>query len=83
MFISLSGRTIALRKASPYDLSDFLFSANELQDKYQSGISHAEHPHFTRSEWLQAINSGASLLGYWQWVFEQVQADDDTFLLRH
>lgn len=83
MFISLTGRTIALRKASPYDLNDFRCSPNELQDKYAVGHRHAEHPHFSRAQWLHAINGGATLLGYWQWVFEQVQADDETYLLRH
>lgn len=83
MFISLTGRTIALRKASPYDLSDFRFSPTELQDKYADGVRHAEHPHFTRDQWLDEIIRGASQLGYWQWVFERVQADDETYLLRH
>ncbi|MCQ4347060.1 hypothetical protein NGA35_06400 [Pseudomonas stutzeri] len=83
MFLSLTGRSIALRKASPYDLSDFRCSPAELQDKYESGIRRAEHPHFTRARWLDEIVCGNSQLGYWQWVFEQVQADDETFLLRH
>jgi hypothetical protein len=83
MFFSLTGRAISLRKASPYDLNDFLFSPSELQDKYATRAGHAEHPHFSRAQWLQTINRGASQAGYWQWVFEQVQADDETYLLRH
>ena len=83
MFFSLTGRAISLRKASPYDLNDFLFSPTELQGKYEARVHQAEHPHFSRAQWLRAINTGASQLGYWQWVFEQVQADDESYLLRH
>ncbi|MCM2319342.1 hypothetical protein D3C77_574580 [compost metagenome] len=74
---------IPLRKASPYDLDDFLFSPSELQHKYESSSFAGEHPHFSRPLWRKAVNSGRSELGYWQWVFEQVQADDDTYLLLH
>lgn len=83
MFFSLTGRAISLKKASPYDLNDFLFSPAELQHKYEVAVPQAEHPHFSRARWRRAINRGASQLGYWQWVFEQVQADDETYLLRH
>lgn len=83
MFFSLTARAIAPRKASPYDLDDFLFSPAELQDKYEASQPQAEHPHFSRAEWLSASNRDASRQDYWQWVFEQVQADDETYLLRH
>ena len=74
---------IPLRRAAPYDLNDFLFSPSELQHKYESSVFAGEHPHFSRPDWRQAVNSGRSELGYWHWVFEQVQADDDTYLLLH
>lgn len=81
MSFAFPGLAIALRRASPYDLSDFRCSPHELQRKYVSG--HGEHPHFSRAQWRQAVNDGRSELGYWQWVFEQVQADDETYLLLH
>lgn len=83
MFFSTLGTALSRRKATPYDLNDFLFSPSELQHKYEAGLRHSEHPHFSRARWRRAINAGASEAGYWQWVFEQVQADDDTYLLRH
>lgn len=83
MLFSILGTALSLRRARPYDPNDFLFSPAELRHKYQADPRHGEHPHFSRSQWLQAVNSGASELGYWQWVFEQVQSDDDTFLLHH
>ncbi|MNN71515.1 hypothetical protein D3C81_1874610 [compost metagenome] len=83
MFFSTLGTALSLRKATPYDLNDFLFSPSELQHKYETRVRHSEHPHFDRALWLRAVNAGACELGYWQWVFEQVQSDDDTYLLRH
>ena len=83
MLLATLGNVLARRKTSPYDLSDFLFSPGELQQKYASARRHSEHPHFSRSRWQRAAAAGASQSDYWQWVFEQVQADDDTFLLRH
>ena len=83
MFLSTLGNALSRRKATPYDLSDFLFSPGELQRKYEEGRQPSEHPYFSRTRWLRAVNAGASQDGYWQWVFEQVQAGDETFLLRH
>lgn len=83
MFMSILGLALSKRNASPYDLNDFLFSADELQEKYEDSARESEHPHFSRERWLDAVNFGHSEQGYWSWVFEQVQADDDTWLLRH
>ncbi|SDS14346.1 hypothetical protein [Pseudomonas oryzae] len=83
MFLSILGLALSTRKASPYDLNDFLFSAEELQRKYERQSSQSEHPHFSRTRWLDEVNFNNCELGYWLWVFEQVQADDDTWLLRH
>ena len=83
MFFSTLAPALFPKKASPYDLSDFRCSPVELQLKYQGRRQHSEHPHFSRAQWLRAVNVGDTELGYWQWVFEQVQADDDTYLLRH
>lgn len=83
MFLSILGLALSRRKASPYDLNDFLFSAEELRHKYERQASQSEHPHFSRARWLDEVNFNHCEQGYWSWVFEQVQADDDTWLLRH
>lgn len=83
MFLSFLGLALSKRKASPYDLNDFLFSPDELQHKYERQTQQSEHPHFSRARWQDEVNFNHCEKGYWSWVFEQVQADDDTYLLRH
>lgn len=83
MFLSFLGLALSKSNATPYDLNDFLFSPDELQHKYDLQARQNEHPHFSRERWLDAVNFGHSTEGYWSWVFEQVQGDDDTYLLRH
>lgn len=46
---------------------DILLSADQLDEKY-SPDGDGEHPWFTREHWSQAVRSGHTIVGYWQWL---------------
>lgn len=56
-----------------YDFTDFGLTAEQLQDKY-NGLS---HPEYTMDQWKLLANSDDSTKGYWSWVVDRIQEDDD------
>jgi len=55
----------------PY-AADLFMSASELDDHYnQEGDG--EHPLLTRKSWIKAVADKESLLGYWEWVCDQLR----------
>ncbi len=63
----------------PYDFEDFGMTEQELHDKHNPTGDGGEHPHYTREEWVNAVNQDATLAGYWAWVYGEVQRDNDEF----
>jgi len=35
------------------------------------------HPKFKRSDWQHEVVSGDTNLGYWEWVWHQIEGDED------
>ena len=48
----------------PYDFEDFGMTEQELHDKHNPTGDGGEHPHYTREEWVNAVNQDATLAGY-------------------
>lgn len=61
----------------PADLlaKDLGRSPDQLDDDYnQSGFG--EHPMFPREAWQEAVANEDTLLGYWQWLYHQIQEQE-------
>lgn len=74
----------ALNKAGlpcrdPHD--DSAMSREELQAHYEQqfeSAKEAQHTRYGHKEWRQNVSISCTLLGYWDWVYEQVQAAWET-----
>lgn len=59
----------------PHD--DSAMSREELQAHYEQqfeSAKEAQHTRYGQKEWRQNVSISCTLLGYWDWVYEQVQA---------
>ena len=50
----------------------------ELEDKYTGGAGWGEHPDWPRQDWRQEVASEDTQVGYWEWVFNKVQSEDES-----
>lgn len=50
-------------------------SAEELDHKYNPDGG-GEHPKFTREDWRDAVANDETILGYWDWLEEQIREED-------
>lgn len=66
-FFNLSGEPA-------YDADDKDLSADQLDDKYNPD-GDGEHPWYDRNEWRDAVSSGYTISGYWDWVAYKISED--------
>lgn len=49
-------------------------TAKKLEKKYGTW---GEHPEYVRSDWKYEVTNGDTSLGYWVWVENQIDMNDD------
>lgn len=69
----------AMRLLDP--VSEKTLSLTELEDKYSTeGTWHSgwsEHPDYDRQRWKDMVADEETMLGYWEWVFNKIQGEDE------
>lgn len=58
-----------------YDQADRELTASQLDDKYNPD-GDGSHPAYSRHVWRDAVCLGYTLLGYWDWVADQLTQED-------
>lgn len=56
--------------------ADRLLSADELREKYSTACNNGEHPRYLRVDWRDAVANDTTLVGYWQWVEDQIEQEE-------
>lgn len=53
-------------------------NAEQLKEKYPhpDGESWGQHPYFVRENWQYEVGDGDTILGYWEWVYAQIDMLD-------
>jgi hypothetical protein len=76
---------LELRKGEPEDVlgrpklaeqPDDQLTAQQLDEKYNPN-GDGEHPTIWRSHWREAVEQHHTIVGYWDWVVSQLQAEQD------
>lgn len=52
---------------------DHVLGRLELERKYTEDNEYAQHREHDKQCWIERVNDGYTLLGYWDWVYEKVQ----------
>ncbi|WP_027589501.1 hypothetical protein [Pseudomonas sp. RL] len=55
----------------PFDQEDLGLSPGQLDDKYNPEGG-GEHPYFTRQDWHNAVATGRTMSGYWDWLYREI-----------
>jgi hypothetical protein len=61
------------RQDISYDFEDFVMTAQQLREKYGA----AGHPEHTKAGWKFDVENDNTLSGYWDWVLDHIEEDDD------
>lgn len=59
-----------------HNIDDFGLTAEQIEEKY-SPDGDGQHPEYTRSKWVRAVNLDSTIAGYFDWVHHQLVIEEE------